>query len=232
MTANNEIGTIQNIKQIGEIAHKHNIIFHTDAVQACGNVPIDVKKMGIDMLSMSGHKLHAPKGTGALYIRKGIRLDKHIDGGHQEGDKRAGTENVPGIVGLGKACEIANEELGDNMRILKELRDYYVMQVENSIPNAKLNGSRNMRLPGNANFSFRGMDGRGMVIELNKRGICVSGGSACSAGSTKASHVLKALGIPDELTKSAIRTTFGPDNTKEDIDYLVQNLQEIILYNN
>lgn len=232
MFANNEIGTIEPIYEISKIAKMYNIIFHTDAVQACGNVPIDVKKMGIDMLSMSGHKLHAPKGTGALYIRKGIRLDKHIDGGHQEGDKRAGTENVPGIVGLGKACEIANEELGDNMRILKELRDYYVMQVENSIPNAKLNGSRNMRLPGNANFSFRGMDGRGMVIELNKRGICVSGGSACSAGSTKASHVLKALGIPEELTKSAIRTTFGPDNTKEDIDYLVQNLQEIILYNN
>ena len=232
MFANNEIGTIEPIYEISKIAKMYNIIFHTDAVQACGNVPIDVKKMGIDMLSMSGHKLHAPKGTGALYIRKGIRLDKHIDGGYQEGDKRAGTENVPGIVGLGKACEIANEELGDNMRILKELRDYYVMQVENSIPNVKLNGSRNMRLPGNANFSFRGMDGRGMVIELNKREICVSGGSACSAGSTKASHVLKALGIPDELTKSAIRTTFGPDNTKEDIDYLVQNLQEIILYNN
>ena len=129
MFANNEIGTIEPIYEISKIAKMYNIIFHTDAVQACGNVPIDVKKMGIDMLSMSGHKLHAPKGTGALYIRKGIRLDKHIDGGHQEGDKRAGTENVPGIVGLGKACEIANEELGDNMRILKELRDYYVIQV-------------------------------------------------------------------------------------------------------
>lgn len=230
MFANNEIGTIEPIYEISKIAKMYNIIFHTDAVQACGNVPIDVKKMGIDMLSLSGHKLHSPKGIGALYIRNGIKLEKYIDGGHQESDRRAGTENVPGIVGLGKACEIAKNNLGINMKILKELRDYYVMQVENSIPNARLNGSRNMRLPGNANFSFRGIDGRALVLELNKREICVSGGSACAAGSTKPSHVLTALGLPDEKAKAAIRTTFGPDNTKEDIDYLVQNLKEI-LYN-
>lgn len=230
MFANNEIGTIEPIYEISKIAKMYNIILHTDAVQACGNVPIDVKKMGIDMLSLSGHKLHSPKGIGALYIRNGIKLEKYIDGGHQESDRRAGTENVPGIVGLGKACEIAKNNLGINMKILKELRDYYVMQVENSIPNARLNGSRNMRLPGNANFSFRGIDGRALVLELNKREICVSGGSACAAGSTKPSHVLTALGLPDEKAKAAIRTTFGPDNTKEDIDYLVQNLKEI-LYN-
>lgn len=230
MFANNEIGTIEPIYEISKIAKMYNLIFHTDAVQACGNVPIDVKKMGIDMLSLSGHKLHSPKGIGALYIRNGIKLEKYIDGGHQESDRRAGTENVPGIVGLGKACEIAKNNLGINMKILKELRDYYVMQVENSIPNARLNGSRNMRLPGNANFSFRGIDGRALVLELNKREICVSGGSACAAGSTKPSHVLTALGLPDEKAKAAIRTTFGPDNTKEDIDYLVQNLKEI-LYN-
>ncbi|MBD9158916.1 MAG: cysteine desulfurase NifS [Clostridiales bacterium] len=230
MFANNEIGTIEPIYEISKIAKMYNIIFHTDAVQACGNVPIDVKKMGIDMLSLSGHKLHSPKGIGALYIRNGIKLEKYIDGGHQESDRRAGTENVPGIVGLGKACEIARNNLGINMKILKELRDYYVMQVENSIQNVRLNGSRNMRLPGNANFSFRGIDGRALVLELNKRGICVSGGSACAAGSTKPSHVLTALGLPDEMAKAAIRTTFGPDNTKEDIDYLVQNLKEI-LYN-
>mgnify|MGYP004470778315 CR=1 FL=1 len=230
MFANNEIGTIEPIENIAKIAHKNGIIFHTDAVQACGNIPIDVQNMDIDMLSLSGHKLHSPKGIGALYIRNGIKLEKYIDGGHQESDRRAGTENVPGIVGLGKACEIARNNLGINMKILKELRDYYVMQVENSIPNARLNGSRNMRLPGNANFSFREIDGRGLVLELNKRGICVSGGSACAAGSTKPSHVLTALGLPDEMAKAAIRTTFGPDNTKEDIDYLVQNLKEI-LYN-
>ena len=230
MFANNEIGTIEPIYEISKIAKMYNIILHTDAVQACGNVPIDVKKMGIDMLSLSGHKLHSPKGIGALYIKNGIKLEKYIDGGHQESDRRAGTENAPGIVGLGKACEIARNNLGINMKILKELRDYYVMQVENSIQNVRLNGSRNMRLPGNANFSFRGIDGRGLVLELNKRGICVSGGSACAAGSTKPSHVLTALGLPDEMAKAAIRTTFGPDNTKEDIDYLVQNLKEI-LYN-
>ncbi len=228
MYANNEIGTIEPVEEIAKIAKMYNIPFHTDAVQACGNVPIDVKKSGIDMLSLSGHKLHAPKGTGMLYVRKGVKVEKFIDGGRQESDKRAGTENVPGIVGLGKACELARINLETNMRQMKELRDYYVHQVEENIKSARLNGSRKVRLPGNANFSFRGADGRGIVINLNKKGICASGGSACAAGSTKPSHVLTALGLPDELAKAAVRTTFGVDNTKEDIDYLVQSLVEIL----
>lgn len=230
MLANNEVGTIEPIYEIARIAKMYNIPFHTDAVQACGHIPIDVNKMGIDMLSLSGHKVHAPKGIGALYIRDGIKLEKYVDGGHQENDRRAGTENVPGIVGLGKACEIAYTNLEENMRYCKKLRDYFVMQIEEKIPSARLNGSRTMRLPGNANFSFRGIDGRSLVLNLNKIGICVSGGSACSSGSTKASHVLKALGLPDEIAKSAIRITFGEENTKEDVDYLVKALQEIIEY--
>lgn len=230
MLANNEVGTIEPIYEIARIAKMHNIPFHVDAVQACGHIPIDVNKMGIDMLSLSGHKVHAPKGIGALYVRDGIKLEKYVDGGHQENDRRAGTENVPGIVGLGKACEIAYTNLEENMRYCKSLRDYFVMQIEEKIPNARLNGSRTMRLPGNANFSFRVIDGRALVLNLNKMGICVSGGSACSSGSTKASHVLKALGLPDEIAKSAIRITFGEENTKEDVDYLVEALQEIVEY--
>lgn len=230
MLANNEIGTIEPIYEIARIAKMYNIPFHTDAVQASGHILIDVNKMGIDMLSLSGHKLHGPKGIGALYIKDGIKLEKYVDGGHQENDRRAGTENVPGIVGLGKACEIAYTNLEENMRYCKTLRDYFVMEVEEKIPNARLNGSRTMRLPGNANFSFRGIDGRALVLNLNKIGICVSGGSACSSGSTKASHVLKAIGLPDEIAKSAIRITFGEENTKEDVDYLIEALQEIAEY--
>lgn len=228
MLANNEIGTIEPIEKIAEITKKYNILFHTDAVQGCGNIPIDVEKLGVDMLSISGHKLHATKGVGVLYIRNGVRLEKYIDGGHQESDRRAGTENVPGIVGLGKACEIAKNNLGLNMRILKSLRDYYVIKLEENIPNVRLNGSRSMRLPGNANFSFKGIDGRKLVNELDKRGICASGGSACSAGLSKPSHVLKALGLSDTLSKSALRTTFGIDNTRGDIDFLIQSLKEIL----
>ena len=225
MFANNEIGTIEPIYEISKIAKMYNIIFHTDAVQACGNVPIDVKKMGIDMLSLSGHKLHSPKGIGALYIRNGIKLEKYIDGGHQESDRRAGTENVPGIVGLGKACEIARNNLGINMKILKELRDYYVMQVENSIQNVRLNGSRNMRLPGNANVSFEGIQASELIFRLDEKGICVSSGSACSSGSVTPSHVLTAINVPDSFLYSAIRTTFSDNNTFEQIDYLVRCLK-------
>ncbi len=228
MLANNEVGTIEPIYEISKIAKAYNIPLHSDCVQACGNIPIDVKKMGIDMLSLSGHKLHAPKGVGALYVRDGLTLEKYIDGGHQESDKRAGTENVPGIVGLGKACELARINLAYNMRYLKSLRDYFVSQIEENMPQAILNGSRKMRLPGNANFSFRGMDGRAMVLQLNQRGICVSGGSACAANSKKASHVLTAMGLPHEIAGSAIRATFGTDNTKEDVDYLVQSIKEIV----
>ena len=228
MFANNEIGTIQNVEEISKIAKMYNIIFHTDAVQACGNIPIDVKKMGIDMLSLSGHKLHAPKGVGALYVKKGIEFTKFIDGGHQEKDKRASTENVPGIVGLGKACELATKNMSNHMEKLTKLRNYYISEVEKKIENIKLNGPKEKRLPGNANFSFSDIDGQSLLLKLDAKGICASSGSACSTGSLNPSHVLKAIGLSDELANGALRTSFGDDNTKEDIDYLVENLKESV----
>ena len=228
MFANNEIGTLQPIAEIAKIAKMYNIIFHTDAVQACGNVPIDVKKMGIDMLSLSGHKLYAPKGIGALYVRNGIEFEKFMDGGHQEKNKRGGTENVPGIVGLGEACELANKNLSYHMKHLQELRDEYIKQVEEKIPNVKLNGSKQMRLPGNANFSFEGIEGETLLLNLDAKGICASSGSACTSGSSDPSHVLTAIGLPKEIAQSSLRTTFGEENTKEDVQYLVDNLEEIV----
>lgn len=228
MFANNEIGTIQPIKMISKIAKMHNIIFHTDAVQACGNVPIDVKKMGIDSLSLSGHKLYAPKGTGALYVRNGIEFEKFMDGGHQEKNKRAGTENVAGIVGLGKACELAKINLENHMHHLKELRDYYISQVNEKILDAVLNGSIENRLPGNANFAFPSVDGEALLLNLDAKGICASAGSACTSGSSAPSHVLSSIGLSDELAHSSLRVTFGEDNTKEDVDYLVESLCEIV----
>lgn len=228
MFANNEIGTIQPIYEIAQIAKMYNIIFHTDAVQACGNVPIDVQKMGIDMLSLSGHKLYAPKGIGALYVKNGISFEKFMDGGHQEKDKRAGTENVPGIVGVGKACELARINLDDHMKHLQEIRDYYISQVKEKISNVKLNGTLERRLPGNANFSFENVEGEALLLNLDAKGICASAGSACSTGSSNPSHVLMAIGLSPELAYSALRTTFGEENTKEDIDYLVRNLSEIV----
>ena len=228
MFANNEIGTIQPIHEIAQIAKMYNIIFHTDSVQACGNVPIDVQKMGIDMLSLSGHKLYAPKGIGALYVRNGIQFEKFMDGGHQEKNKRAGTENVPGIIGLGKACEVAKNNLNNHMKHLQEMRDYYISQVKERIPNIKLNGSLEKRLPGNANFSFEGIDGESLLLNLDAKGICASSGSACTTGSTSPSHVLLAIGLSPESANGALRTTFGEENTKEDVDYLVENLAEIV----
>lgn len=228
MFANNEIGTIQNVEEISKIAKMYNIIFHTDAVQACGNIPIDVKKMGIDMLSLSGHKLHAPKGVGAVYVKKGIEFTKFIDGGHQEKDKRASTENVPGIVGLGKACELANSNMSQHIEKLTNLRNYYISEVEKKIENIKLNGPKEKRLPGNANFSFSDIDGQSLLLNLDVKGICASSGSACSTGSLNPSHVLKAIGLSDELANGALRTSFGDDNTKEDIEYLVENLKESV----
>ena len=228
MFANNEIGTIQPVYEISRIARMYNIIFHTDAVQACGNVPIDVQRMGINMLSLSGHKLYAPKGVGALYVRSGIEFERIIDGGHQEKNKRAGTENVAEIVGLGKACELARISLNQHMKHLQAIRDYYISQVEEKIENVRLNGSREKRLPGNANFSFEGIEGEALLLNLDAKGICASAGSACSTGSSKPSHVLSAIGLPDELAYGALRTTFGEENTKEDIDYLVENLIEIV----
>lgn len=228
MFANNEIGTIQPITEISKIAKMHNIIFHTDAVQACGNVPINVKKMGIDMLSLSGHKIHAPKGIGALYVKEGIGFEKLIEGGHQERNKRSGTENVAGIVGLGKACEIARINMNEHMRYLKEIRDYYITKVKENIPNVRLNGKLENRLPGNANFSFEGVDGEALLLNLDAKGICASSGSACSTGSPEPSHVLTAIGCTPNQAFSALRTTFGEENTKEDVDYLVENLKEIV----
>lgn len=228
MYANNEIGTIQPIAQISRIAKMYNIVFHTDCVQACGNVPIDVKKIGIDMLSMSGHKLYAPKGIGALYVKNGIEFEKFMDGGHQEKNKRGGTENVPGIIGLGKACELANINLENHMKHLQELRDYYIKQVEEKIPYVYLNGSREKRLPGNANFSFQFIEGESLLLNLDAKGICASSGSACTSGSTEPSHVLTAIGLDKDIAQASLRVTFGEDNTKEDVDYLVENLIEVV----
>ena len=228
MSVNNEIGTIQPIYEISQIAKMYNIIFHTDSVQGVGHIPIDVKDMGIDMLSLSGHKICAPKGIGALYIKEGIEIEKLIDGGHQEKDKRAGTENVAGIVGLGKACEIAKRDLEKNIEYLKNLRDYFINSVERRIEDASLNGSRKLRVSGNSNFSFKGINSQSLLLKLDEKGICVSSGSACSEGNGKPSHVLKAIGLSDEEAESAIRVTFGEENTKEDVEYLVDNIIESI----
>ena len=206
----------------------YNIIFHTDSVQGVGHIPIDVKDMGIDMLSLSGHKICAPKGIGALYIKEGIEIEKLIDGGHQEKDKRAGTENVAEIVGLGKACEIAKRDLEKNMEYLKNLRDYFINLVEKRVDGVKLNGSRKLRVSGNSNFSFKGINSQSLLLKLDEKGICVSSGSACSEGNGKPSHVLKAIGLSDEEAESAIRVTFGKENTKEDVEYLVDNIIESI----
>ena len=223
MVANNEIGTIQPIEEIARIAHNHNIVFHTDAVQAIGNMPIDVKKMGIDMLSLSGHKIHAPKGIGALYVKNGIKINKIINGGHQEKDKRAGTENVAGIVGLGKACEIANKNMNTHIRNLTKLRDYYIKRLQMEMPEKiRINGTMDQRLPGNANVSFEGINSGELIFKLDEKGICVSSGSACSSGNSLPSHVLSAISVPEKYLNSAIRTTFGDNNTFEEIDYLVR----------
>ncbi len=228
MFANNEIGTIQPIEKISEIAKKHQITLHTDAVQAAGNTPIDVRKMGIDMLSMSGHKINAPKGIGVLYVKKGIDIEKIIHGGHQEKDKRAGTENVAGIVGMGKACEIANKNLENHIKNLKRLRDYYISMLKKEIPDKiNINGTMENRLPGNANISFEGLDASELIFKLDEKGICVSSGSACSSGSREPSHVLRAIGLPDKYLNCAVRTTFGENNTFEEIDYLIKTLKSL-----
>ncbi len=229
MFANNEIGTIQPIKEIAKIAKQKNVIFHTDAVQAVGNVPIDVKEMGIDMLSLSGHKIHAPKGIGALYVRKGIEFDSFMNGGHQEKNKRAGTENLAGIVGLGKACELAKENLEYHIKHVRGLRDYYIEQVLKNIKNVKINGSMKYRLPGNANISFIGIDSTALLLELDKAGVCCSSGSACNSSEATPSHVLTAIGLDSETAKSALRVTFGEFNTRAEVDYLLQNLKQCVM---
>ena len=228
MFANNEIGTIQPIEEIGEIAKENNIYFHTDAVQAVGNVKIDVKKLNIDSLSLSGHKFYGPKGIGALYVRTGVKFEKFVNGGHQERNKRAGTENVAGIVGIGKAIELAYNNLDEHNNKIKELRDYYVEQVKEKIPYIKINGHMEKRLPGNSNISFRFIEGEGLLLNLDLKEICASSGSACTSGSLDPSHVLLAIGLPHEIAHGSLRITIGKYNTKEEIDYLVKNLVEIV----
>lgn len=228
MTANNEIGTIQNIKEIGKIAHSRNIVFHTDAVQAIGNIKIDVKNMNIDMLSMSAHKFYGPKGIGALYVREGIEFERVQDGGHQERNKRSGTENVAGIVGLGKAIEIANYNIDNYNRKLLELRKYCISQLKGNLKDIRINGDIDKRLPGNISVSFKDCDASDILLELDKAGICASGGSACSSGTSTPSHVLLAIKLEKEWIEGTIRITLGEENTKEDIDYLIKILVKII----
>ena len=232
MFANNEIGTIEPIEEISKIAKENNIIFHTDAVQALGNTEIDVQKMNIDMLSMSGHKINAPKGVGALYIKKGINIERFIDGGHQEKNRRAGTENVASIVGMGKACEIANKNFEIHTKSLKKLRDYYIAKITKEMGDKiRINGTLENRLPGNANISFKEMDGSEIVYRLDEYNICVSSGSACSSKNTIPSHVLSAINVPEEFLTGAIRTTFGDNNTFEEINYLINCLKKIMKNN-
>ncbi len=228
MFANNEIGTIQPIEEIGKIAKEHDIIFHTDSVQAVGNILIDVKKLNIDSLSLSAHKFYGPKGIGVLYVKRGIKFNKFINGGHQERNKRAGTENVAGIIGLAKAMEIAYRDLEEHNKKIKELRDYYVNQVKEKIPYIKINGDMEKRLPGNSNISFRFIEGEGLLLNLDLKGICASSGSACTSGSLNPSHVLLAIGLSHEIAHGSLRVSIGKYNTKEEIDYVVECLVEIV----
>lgn len=228
MFANNEIGTIQPIGELGEIAHEHGILFHTDAVQAFGHVPIDVDSLHIDMLSASGHKFNGPKGIGFLYIRKGVKICSFIHGGAQERKRRAGTENVPGIVGIGVAAERAARTMEERTRKEKELRDYMISRIESEIPYCRLNGDRTMRLPNNVNFSFRFVEGESLLIMLDMKGICASSGSACTSGSLDPSHVLLAIGLPHEIAHGSLRMTLSEEISREDADYVVDALKEIV----
>lgn len=228
MFANNEIGTIEPIKEIGAIAKKHGVLFHTDAVQAFGQVPIDVDECNIDMLSASGHKLNGPKGIGFLYIRKGVKILSLIHGGAQERRRRAGTENVPGIVGFGAAVKKAKATMNEKSKYESELRDYLIERVLAEIPYARLNGHPTKRLPNNANFAFEFIEGESMLILLDMAGICASSGSACTSGSLDPSHVLLAIGLPHEKAHGSLRLTLSEDTTKEEIDFVVDKLKEII----
>lgn len=228
MFANNEIGTIQPIKEVGEIAKKHGILFHTDAVQALGNVPIDVKELGVDMLSMSAHKIYGPKGIGALYIRKGLILPNFMNGGGQENKRRAGTENVAGIIGFGKAAELAKEGLEEHINKITELRNYFINEVKNKISDVYVNGDLKDRLPGNANLTFEFIEGEALLLYLDMHGISVSTGSACSSASLVPSHVLDAIGIPVEKIHGSLRFTIGDFTTKEDLDYTVEVLVTVV----
>lgn len=228
MFVNNEVGSIQPIKEIGQIAKKHQVLFHTDAVQALGNVPIDVKELGVDMLSMSAHKIYGPKGIGALYIRKGLVLPNLIFGGAQEKNKRSGTENVTGIVGFGKAAELSRVNMEDHIKHLVTLRDYFIEQVQSRISEVDVNGSMVHRHPGNVNLTFNYVEGEALLLYLDIKGIYVSTGSACSSASFTASHVLQALGLPMEKCYSSLRFSIGDFTTKEDLDHVLAELEEII----
>lgn len=228
MFANNEIGTIEPIKEIGAIAKKHGVLFHTDAVQAFGQVPIDVNECQIDMLSASGHKLNGPKGIGFLYIRKGVKIRSFIHGGAQERKRRAGTENVPGIIGLGTAAARAAATMEERAKKEIEMRDYLISRVLDEIPYTKLNGHPEKRLPNNANFSFRFIEGESLLIRLDMAGICGSSGSACTSGSLDPSHVLMAIGLPHEIAHGSLRLTLNEEITREEIDYVVEQLKTIV----
>ena len=228
MFANNEIGTIEPIKEIGAIAKKHGVLFHTDAVQAFGQVPIDVNECQIDMLSASGHKLNGPKGIGFLYIRKGVKIRSFIHGGSQERKRRAGTENVPGIIGLGTAAARAAATMEERAKKEIEMRDYLISRVLDEIPYTKLNGHPEKRLPNNANFSFRFIEGESLLIRLDMAGICGSSGSACTSGSLDPSHVLMAIGLPHEIAHGSLRLTLNEEITREEIDYVVEQLKTIV----
>lgn len=228
MAANNEIGTIEPLKEIGEIAKEHGILFHTDAVQAFAHTPINVDEMHIDMLSASGHKINGPKGIGFLYIRKGVKIRSFVHGGAQERQRRAGTLNVPGIVGMGKAAEIAAKNMEESIAYQTKLRDHLIARVMEEIPYTKLNGHPTQRLANNANFCFRFIEGESMLILLDQSGVCGSSGSACTSGSLDPSHVLLAIGLPHEIAHGSLRLTLSNDTTLEDIDFVVDRLKGII----
>ena len=227
MFANNEVGTIMPIPEIAAVCHEKGVLFHTDAVQAAGHIPIDVKAMGIDMLSISGHKFHGPKGVGVLYERKGIRLPSYIIGGEQEKGRRAGTENVAGIVGLGEALELAVTKMSETSARMTRMRDRLIEGIEATIPEVKLNGHRTKRLPNNVNFSIKYIEGESILLMLDMAGIAASSGSACTSGSLDPSHVLLALGLTHEVAHGSVRMTLGDDTTDEDIDYVLETLPKV-----
>jgi len=228
MFANNEIGTIQPIAEIGRIARERGVLFHTDAVQAVGSVPINVTEMNIDLLSMSSHKFYGPKGVGALYIKQGVKITSFIHGGAQERNRRASTENVPAIVGMGKAIEIAVDNMEQNNKKLIALRDRTIREIEQKVSYVRLNGHREKRLPGNVNFSFEFIEGESLLLMLDMKGICASSGSACTSGSLDPSHVLLAIGLEHEIAHGSLRITFGNENTDADVDYLMEALPSIV----
>lgn len=228
MLANNEIGTIEPIQELSRIAHENNVLFHTDAVQAINHIPVDVNNLGIDMLSSSGHKFHGPKGVGFAYIRKGIKIKSYIHGGAQERKRRAGTENVPGIVGMAKATSICQSNMKDNMEYQIKLRNHMIDRISNEIPYCRLNGDKNNRLPNNVNFSFEFIEGESLLIMLDSYGICASSGSACTSGSLDPSHVLLAIGLKHEIAHGSLRLTISEETTMEEIDFTVDKLIEIV----